>query len=218
MTPSERKERSEKILKEKGIGINPNLPLIEDASQVKLKSLDDICKRAIAALLCTQVGIELSENNTDQLGFFTGLIQHFGVEDCLNAKEQRLVSGKGSEQDTVDVVWEYECYWSLLWALGIVEDITDANAICDCTAAIRAVSQCEGFDDFKSRCSLRSTDDILDMLDLYYRYHWAVVQNEHIDQNCPVADLVGEVVFERRRGLEWLISDEDDWHDIELDT
>ncbi len=212
MTPSERKERSEKILRKKGIGINPNLPLIEDASQVKLRSLDDICKRAIAALLCTQVGIEISENNTDQLGFFTGLMQHFGVDGCLNAKEQRLVSGSGSEQDTVDVVWEYECYWSLLWALGIVEDISDANAICDCTEAIRAVSQCESFDDFKS------TDDILDMLDLYYRYHWAVVQNEHIDKNCPVGDLMGEVVFERRRGLEWLISDKDDWHDIELHT
>jgi hypothetical protein len=218
MTPSERKECSEKIIKKKGIGINKNLPLVEDASQVKLRSLDDICKRAIAALLCTQIGIELGEGKTDQIGIFTDLIQHFGVEDCLNAKEQNVVSGKGSQQDITDVVWEYECYWSLLWALGIVDDITDANSICDCTAAIRAVSQCEDFDDFKSRCSLRSTDEILDMLDLYYRYHWAVVQNEHIDKNCPIGDLEGEVVFERRRGLEWLISDKNDWHDIELHT
>ena len=33
-----------------------------------------------------------------------------------------------------------------------------------------------------------------------------------------IRDLNGEVVFERRRGLEWLICDTADWHDISLHT
>ena len=218
MTPSERKEHSEKILREKGISINPNLPLTEEISQIKLKSLDDICKRGIAALLSTQIGIELSENRTDNLNTFIRLMEHFGVYDSLNAKESRLVNGEASQQDVIDIVWEYECYWSLLWALGIVDDITDSSKICDCEMAIRSVSQCEDFEDFKSRCTLRSADEIMDMLDLYYRYHWAVVQHEHIDSNCSVGDLSGDVVYERRRGLEWLVCDTPDWHDISLDT
>ena len=56
------------------------------------------------------------------------------------------------------------------------------------------------------------------MLDLYYRYHWAVVQHEKIDKKCPIGGLNTDAVSERRRGLEWLISDTDDWNRISLDT
>ena len=218
MTPAERKERSEKIIAAKGIGINPNLPLTEPASQVKLRSLDDICQRAIAALLSTQVGFGRSEQNDEDVNSFAGLMDYFGVRDCLNAKERRLVDGSYVQQDIIDVVWEYESYWTLVWALGLVDDITDAEDICDCPQAVRFVSQSESYDDFKSRCSLRSADEILDMLDLYYRYHWAVVQHEKTDKKCPIGGLNTDAVSERRRGLEWLISDTDDWNRISLDT
>ncbi|WP_455529824.1 DUF4272 domain-containing protein [Ruminococcus sp.] len=218
MKPAERKERSEKIIAAKGIGINPNLPLTEPASQVKLRSLDDICKRAIAALLSTQVGFGRSEQNDEDVNYFAGLMDYFGVRDCLNAKERRLVDGSYVQQDIIDVVWEYESYWTLVWALGLVDDITDAEDICDCPQAVRFVSQSESYDDFKSRCSLRSADEILDMLDLYYRYHWAVVQHEKTDKKCPIGGLNTDAVSERRRGLEWLISDTDDWNRISLDT
>ena len=218
MTPLERKAATEKILAQKGIGINPHLPPTEDVSEINLRSLDEICKRAIASLLSTQIGIELGEQNKENIGFFTNLMKQFGVADSLNAKEARLADGSFSQQDIVDVVWEYECFWSLIWALGLVDDISDASEICDCAMAIRLVSQCRNFEDFRSKCSLRSPDEIMDMLDLYYRYHWAVVQNMHIDKNCSIGTLNGEVVFERRRGLEWLISNINDWHDISLDT
>lgn len=218
MTPQERKAHSEKLISEKGISMLTSLPMTEDASEVKLRSLDEVCKRAVAALLSTQIAIELNDDHTEDAGRFVNLMKYFGVDDVLNAKESRLLNGTASKQDVLDVVWEYECCWSLFWALGLVEDISDASGICDCIQSIRFVSQVESYEDFKSRCTLRSTDEILDMLDLYYRYHWAVVQHEHIDPKCSVGDLNGEVVFERRRGLEWLICDTADWHDISLDT
>ncbi len=218
MTPAERKERTEKLLAEKGIGINPNLPLTEPDSEIQLKSFDDICKRAVAALLSTQIAVELSEQHTDDAASFVNLMKHFGVADSLNNKEKKLLDGSVTQQELTDIVWEYESYWSLVWALGLIEDISDAGNICDCLTAIRLVSKCSDFEDFKSKCKIRSKDEILTMLDLYYRYHWAVVQKENIDSSCPVGDLNGDVVFERRRGLEWLICDTEDWFDISLDT
>lgn len=218
MTPADRKERTEKLLAEKGIGINPNLPLIESADDITLKSTDDICKRAVAALLSTQAGIELNEQHPDDAASFVNLMEHFGVKDSLNSKEKKLLDGSASQQDLTDIVWEYECYWSLVWALGLIDDISEASSICDCLTAIRLVSKCSDLDDFRSKCKLRSKDVILDMLDYFYRCHWAVVQNENIDSSCPVGDLNGDVVFERRRGLEWLICDTEDWYDISLDT
>ena len=55
------------------------------------------------------------------------------------------------------------------------------------------------------------------MLDLYYRYHWACVE-KRIKPDTIIGSLDGEVVWERRRGLEWLVSDMEDWNKISLDT
>ena len=55
------------------------------------------------------------------------------------------------------------------------------------------------------------------MLDLYYRYNWATVEKQ-INENANIGSLNPEVVPERRRALEWLISDTYDWFDISLDT
>ena len=56
----------------------------------------------------------------------------------------------------------------------------------------------------------------LDMLDLYYRYHWACVE-KRIKPETSIGNLNPSVVVERRE-LEWLISETQDWYDISLDT
>lgn len=217
-TPQERKAISEKKIKAKGIGVFEGLPMIPPANEVCRKSLDDICKRAIAALLSTQIACDISEQRYDGVKFFIDHMKKFGVFDTLNEKEKHLVNGMFDQRDLVDVVWEYECFWALAWALGLVEDISDASQICDCEKAVHLVADCDSYETFRQNCKPRDIEEILDMLDLYYRYHWACVQNMHIDKNLPIGDLNMEVVFERRRGLEWLISQENDWHEIALHT
>ena len=217
-TSQERKAASEAYIREQGIGVFDGLPYCPDASQVRLKSFDAICKRAVAALIMTQIALELHNNTTQAVSYFVGLLDQYGVKDVLNAKERKLYNVQYTEQDALDVVWEYECYWSLIWALGLIDDIRDAGEICDCGVAIKCVSSCQTMQEFQAKCHLRSADEILDMLDLYYRYHWACVQKRAIDPTLPTGNLNEEVVFERRRGLEWLIAEEDDWHDIALHT
>ena len=189
MAPAERKANSEKIIAAKGIGINPGLPHTEPASQIKLRSLDEVCRRAIAALLSTQVGFGRSEQNDEDVNYFVGLMDYFGVKDCLNAKERRLVDGSYTQQDVIDVVWEYESYWTLVWALGLVDDITDAENICDCPQAVRFVSQSGSYEEFREKCSLRSADEIMDMLDLL-RLNMSVI---HLTSGLPI-HLLGEVM------------------------
>lgn len=218
MTPQERKAASEAYLRANGIGVFEGLPMVPPAEAVTVKPFDAVCKRAAAALIMTQAALEIGRQNYKDVGFFMQMLGTYGVRDVLNKTEQKLASGMFEQQDVVNVVWEYECCWALFWALGLVEDIRDASAICDCERAIHLVADAKDMAGFQAQCRLRSTDEILDMLDLYYRYHWACVQHKHIDPSCPVGSLNEEVVYERRRGLEWLISEEDDWHDISLDT
>ncbi len=217
-TPEERKQKSEQKIQAKGIAIHPHLPMIESSSDVTLKDMDTICKRAIVTLLSTQIANEIHNQAYGEVKFFIDTMKNFGVKEAANQKENKLLNGTFSQQDVVDVVWEYECCWSLFWALGLIDTIEDASTICDCEKSIRLVADCKNYQEFKSKCKLRDIEEILDMLDLYYRYHWAVVEHEHINPELPVGNLNGEVVYERRRGLEWLISNESDWHEIARHT
>lgn len=221
-TSEERKSISDEKIKKMGIACNEWLPMLEDSSQVNLRSLDDICRRAIACLLSTQVACDIENNDYEKsVQLFTKLLNRYGVKANLNPKEKRLFDGTYSKQDSVDVEWTYEAYWSLVWALGLLNDISDSSTICDCEKAIRLVGDCDSYEEFKQNCKLRDVEEILDMLDLYYRYDWAVTE-KRLNPDTPIGNLNPDVVVERRRGLEWLISDkekfEDDWFEISLDT
>lgn len=220
MDPQTRKANNEEKLRAKGIAVNSNLPFIERLTEKDMKSFDEICRRAVAALLVIQIAFDASEGDYEEsIKVVADVIDSFGVKDSLNAKEQRVYDGTFSEQDIVDVIWEYESYWALVWALGLIGDdeLTKADGICDCDKAIHLVSDRNDMDDFKASCNPRTIDEILDMLDLFYRMHWACVENR-LRPETPVNGLVEEVVMERRRGLEWLVSNETDWHDISLNT
>ncbi len=215
----ERRNNSNKKIKQLGIVCLETLPVIEDSTQVSLKDIDTICKRAIACLISTQLAIDISENNDydSSKTFFLNMLKQYGVQDNLIEKEKRIFNGKYSKQDVIDVVWSYEAYWSLVWTLGLVENIDYPNQICDCEKAIMLVSTCKTYDDFKCKCKIRDIEEILDMLDLYYRYDWAVTE-KRINPDTLIADLNPDVVVERRKGLEWLIANEEDWDEISLDT
>lgn len=216
---SERRSNSNKKIKEMGIACLETLPVIEESSQVKLKGLDDICRRSIACLLSTQLACDISENcdYNESKKLFSKLLNDYKVENYLLEKEKKLFSNDYTEQDVIDVAWTYEAYWSLVWALGLVDDIEYPFDTCDCKTAIKIVGDCRSYEEFKSKCKLRDIEEILDMLDLYYRYHWATTENR-INPKTPIGKLNPDVVVERRRGLEWLISTLDDWNDISLDT
>lgn len=147
------------------------------------------------------------------------ILDQFGVRDSLNAKERSVLEGTSSSQENVSVVWEYECCWALFWALGLIGDaqLTSVGEICDCDTLIGLISGCSSMDAFKSSCKLRGTEEILDMLDLFYRFHWVCVDHR-IHPETPVGGLNEEIVMERRRGLEWLVTKETNWFDIPLDT
>lgn len=219
ITPEERKNISINKIRTQGIVYNPHLPMVESSTDVKLKSLDEICQRAIASLLAIQLACDIAQGGDYQKSkkFFWELIERYGVQDKLLPKERKMFEGGYNQQEVIDVTWTYECYWSLVWALGLVKNIDTANQTCNCQEAVKIVSSSVTYEDFKNKCKLRDIEKILDMIDLYYRYHWACVE-KRIRPEVPIGNLDSGVVMERRKGLEWLISEEEDWNEISLDT
>ena len=213
-----REESNNKIMK-LGIECFPELPIIEESKDVKLKSVDDICKRAIASLLSIQLACDIIEGNNyeESRDYFITFLRQFEVEDCLLPLEKKLFDGTYTMADAVNVSWTYECYWALCWALGLINKMGFPKDVCNTKIAISFVSICNSYNDFKKKVKLRDVEEILDMLDLYYRYHWATVENS-MTGTTEIKDLNLEVVAERRRGLEWLIKKDKDWFDITLNT
>ena len=161
-SPEQRRAESNGKIKAQGIACFEQLPVIESADEARLRSRDEICRRAVACLLSTQVACDT--NGDDYEGsrkYFEKMMKKdFGVYEDLNEKEFRLLNGEYDEQEAVDVSWTYEAYWALVWALGLIDDISDASNICDCRMAIRLVGDCRNLEEFKSRCSLRGVEDI----------------------------------------------------------
>ena len=211
-----RRNKNNQFLVQKGITINENLLCNENI--VKLKNIDDICKRAIACLLTVQIACDINNGYyKESLEYFLPLYDKFGVKNSINSKEKRIIDGTYSNQDAIDMDWAYEAYWAICWCLSLVDDIKNGGELCDCNKATSFVINSSSFEDFKSKCNLRNIDEILDMLDLYYRYSWAI-NNKRIDPSTNIGNLDPSNVIERRRALEWIISDTDDWYNLRLDA
>ena len=215
-TQKNRREKNNKYISEHNITTADRIVSHIEDSEAMVKSQEDICKRAIACLLVVQIACDIGNGEYKEgLDYFKPIIEKFGLLDELNSKEKKIIDGTYEMQDAIDMDWAYEAYWSLCWCLGLVDDIKDAGDVCDCQAAIDFVMDCQTVDDLMKKCNMRSKEEILDMIDLYFRYQWAINEAK-VNPKASVGNLNPSIVIERRRGLEWIVSEEDDWYDIDL--
>ena len=214
----ERREKNNRFLEQNNITVSKTMPCLYEDEEVTIKNTEEIAKRAAACLLCVQIACDIANNDyKESVEFFKPILEKYGVADCINSNESRILDGSYSTQDAIDMDWAYEAYWALCWCLGFVDDISDGSKLCDCDAAISFLMNSNSMKDFIDNCSIRSKQEILDMHDLYYRCQWAINDNK-VNPGSSKGELDPSVVIERRRALEWVLSDENDWYDIELDA
>ena len=77
----ERKQQSIALLKEQGVPYIEHLPGIETADEVRLRSGEEIARRAICCLITIQLACDLQNQQEveDSRLFMTGLLDRFGV-------------------------------------------------------------------------------------------------------------------------------------------
>lgn len=218
-TAEQRKAESITKLKQHNIPYIDWLPPIESADDAIYKTKETIAKRAIACLISIQAACDRNNDSyTPQSAeWCLDLIQQFELGQVLTPNEVQILNNKGDEQDVINMIWKYEAYWSLLWALGLVSTLDFPNDTIDCDYAISVVAECETFEDFMQSANLRDVETVLDEADLIYRYHWACV-NARINQQEMPNTMIESVVSERRAGLDWLIRPDADWDNPDLST
>ncbi|KAA8735124.1 DUF4272 domain-containing protein [Acinetobacter qingfengensis] len=217
--PEQRKQQSILKLKQNNIPYIDWLPCIESSDEVVLRSVDNIAKRAISCLLMIQIACDINNQQYDAetKEFIDTLLNKFVVKNELTFKELAIFNDQASAQDVINMIWKYEAYWVLLWALGIVDELDYPDHTIDCDFAIQAVSSCESLAEFMAKVKLRNIEDILDQADLIYRYDWACV-NARLKQQPAPANLNASVVVERHGALNWLIQQDSDWDHPDVST
>ena len=211
-----RREKNNAYIREQGIAVAEKLITFWEDEEVALKTKEEICMRAMACFFVIQIACDIGNGAYEEsMEYFAPVIDKFGVTEAMNSKEKRILDGTYSMQDAIDMDWAYEAYWALCWCLGLVDDIRDAGNVCDCEKAIEIAKSCDSVEDLVQKSKLRSKEEILDMLDLYVRYNWAI-NEEKVNPEASTGDLDGSIVIERRRGLEWVVSEIADWYDLSM--
>lgn len=220
---TERRLRSIALLEARDIPYMEHLPSEVFESEVRMKSREEMVKRA-AALFAVAVYSEvmLSENagREEAVFYFNKMDELYGVKSYLTPNETEYINTHDpEEQECVQYVWRYECCGVLLWAAGVVDDLAYPSEIIDVPVLAAIFWQHKGINDLLGKGYARPETEILDAADLTMRYDWACVEARIHGKEAP-ASLDTGIVVERHYAFNWIIGANGgaDWDDIQPNT
>jgi len=211
-----RKEKTDALLSEMGIVVPTHLPPLISEPELQLRSGEEIAQRALALFAVAVRAETLNSNQPMSADEIQARLPHaFGH---LTADERSFLSDDSpSPQAIAKFGWRYECVLVLEWALGLTQKLPYPSAICDVPMVAGLMLQNFSSGNFK-KVKVRRSAEILDALDLHYRFHWAVREAQVKKVDAP-KNLMPGVVSERHYALNWLVRFEDaDWDRVDTPT
>lgn len=215
MTPEERRAASEALLRERGIPINPHLPMIEAEESIRLRSEDELWRCLVA--LWGVVGTAMLREN----GYFK---EYFSVGErrsWLSGDESAFLFGDAAtDEDRIRFSWRLEAMLFLAWCGGLV-DMLPMPAHPSSVESVLPLYPHDLGDAtmLRQALRLRSKDEILDWSDRLYRLHWAV-RDAQLNGREPPPGINPGMVLEWHHAVNWMTcyGDEEDWDAVSTDT
>ncbi len=210
--PNERKKASLQILNRENVPYIKHLRNLPDDDFFTLLPLETVVKRAIALNLISR------RADGESAEWFAEKIKQYQLEDTIS-EEENIFNEDDSPEDYIVIMFSQrmEACWLLLWALRLIPDLSRPDNFANAERANEIVDS-RSIDQFLIEAKLRSKSEILDALDLHFRYHWAVVDAELYGKKSPTG-LKPDVVYQRHYALNWLTQyREQEWDEITTDT
>ena len=207
MNLEELRQRSNDYLSSVGIDTNPNLPLIDELSDVHPRSAQDVAGRVSA--IAYVIGMGFGANRSDLLE----LLKSYNLWGYVSEYEKSLLLAEEiSEQDKINMEWLSESAQALAWAIRLVE--LDHFKHCDDDLATRIPFKEDPWG-FINSSLLRPIEEIQEQSDLLYRMHWYAKHCSLRGADCMVSK---GIILERRKAIDWVYGVERNWDEIPLDT
>jgi hypothetical protein len=213
LTGQERKDFSNKFLKQKGVPILEHLPLVEDFTVAKFRDKNEVAKKAV--VLYGLIYVAHSEMTSEKM---VDYFKKYNLWNTVSPEEREYLEKQNKvDEDNNPVTWRLENLNVLLWALGNFDTLTFPTTMCDFSNYKNLPNLDIDPTEWISNSKLRSTEDILNETDLIYRIHWATREAGFKGKPMP-AGLSEDIVMERHFALNWLTMYAEDWDDITTDT
>jgi hypothetical protein len=190
-----------------GLDVLPTLPLLD--AGLASRSVDEVLSRilAMSSIAATAYG--------------------FDKATAIAWLKQETLTGSLSEQEKVFLFegvgqpdrfkLQIEGMWALAWAMGIVNELDFAkDSDSHFVTMLPNLKELESSSAFRKKARPRPLDQVIGACDLAYCIHWAI-QQSNLSGKRPSGNLKPYIVVERRRALDWLLSNSR-WDEIELNT
>lgn len=213
-TAEQRKKQTEILLKYLNIPFIDHLPLIEEESEVKIRTAQEITERVLILVYLAYVS-EVPDERENVIEFLkTNLLW-----DKVSPDEKELFQKEElTSQESANISWRSEGVWLLLWTINKVDKL---ELPIEQVEIPEIVSRLPKFltdpSEFIKCAIIRPTTEILDQSDLIYRLHWAT-RNANLSSQPMPANLNLSIIMERHYAINWVTFYADEWDEISTDT
>ena len=206
-TDKQRQSKNIEYIKSKNILYKEDMKTVPIESATKLRTKDEVIQRMLADyVVATFCGYALNNNLSNIEDIINKMDQKLSIRSVLNQDDwnviNAIISKKVPQQQLVDFSWFYEECAVLAWALGLI-DKPESDKECDLNKIDDIFYNCNSIDELKTKCALRSKEEILEFDDLISRYHWAC--REARFKSLPLQQLKEMIVQQQHTGLDWLL-------------
>lgn len=213
-TAEQRKKQTEIFLKSLNIPFIDYLPLIEEESEVKIRTAQEITERALVLVYLAYVS-EVPDERENVIEF---LKINF-LWDKVSPDEKELFQKEElTSQETANISWRSEGVWLLLWTINKVDKLELPIEQVEIPEIVPLLPKfLTDPSEFIKSSIKRPTTEILDQSDLIYRLHWATRNADLNNQPMPV-NLDLNIIMERHYVINWVTFYADEWDEISTDT
>ncbi|KPE51865.1 DUF4272 domain-containing protein [Chryseobacterium indologenes] len=204
------RERNNQLIESRQYRFNSWLPILEDPNT---RTIEEIKGRMGVMNALINISFEAPVTIIRKWIDQNGLTQHLS-----NWEHEILLKDNDelTEYEINSLRWYLEGLWALMWATGLISHLDETQWCSDEMASM--LPNLEKNDDnekITQLSTLKTDDEMYEMLDLYYRLHWYCVDERIKGQQAKINE---GLVYERRKALEWLINKNSDWDNIEMST
>lgn len=203
MTLSSSRRRAWEICESLELPTNSTLPELE--ATLSLRPSTEIIGRAL--VLSAVVSCSFGYSTEDALDW----LHLHSLWHMLESDEQDFIA---LQEEPKIQQRKVECLYAFAWILGKIPVIDWAGYPPDDLVHVYPdLKELENPERFKSSVKLRTLREVMAELDVAYCLHWGTVQTWLMGEYRRLPGLIDE----RRRALEWSLSDLS-WNEISLDT
>lgn len=187
------------------------LPTIE---VTKARAGDDLAKRAMVLNALVGFAYDAPAPVLREWIVANGLTQSLSGQE---AETFRKETDELTDQERVNASWSQAAIAALLWAGGLTEALPIEREVpVEMYEILPSVPKGENGRAFSAKVRLRPYAELYAMRDLYYRAHWFARDGSLNGYDTGVFSM--DSIMERRKALEWLLDETQDWDDVDLST